>query len=105
MARDEDVICIDDDDEEVTSLAVGSGTTFDAILDSEDLPNRDVLACSMLEYDWGGHTKLFLLLLQEVDDGSGNYGRVGLAMIQQGRLSAKQAALLKAAPLQMLIIV
>lgn len=104
MSVDENVICIDDE-EEVASVIFAEALVLDAILDSENVVKEDVFACTMLEYDFGGHGLLFLLLLQQTDDDSEQYERVGLAMIQRGKLSVEHAATLKAGPLQTVTIV
>ncbi|KAK5679691.1 hypothetical protein LTS10_007639 [Elasticomyces elasticus] len=98
IAEADNVIAIDCDEEEVTTLVLDDGIILEATLDDDESNAKEVLACIMLEDSWAEHGVLFALLLQRVDDGSCNFRRVGLATKQQQQLSAAQLLALKTMP-------
>ncbi|KAK3648353.1 hypothetical protein LTR56_007470 [Elasticomyces elasticus] len=105
IAEADNVIAIDCDEEEFTTLVLDDGIILEATLDVDESNAEEVLACLMLEDRWAEHGVLFALLLQKVDDDSGNVRRVGLATKQQQQLSAAQLLALKTMPSRTVTVV
>ncbi|KAK5717546.1 hypothetical protein LTR17_015989 [Elasticomyces elasticus] len=105
IAEADNVIAIDCDEEEFTTLVLDDGIILEATLDDDESNAEEVLACIMLEDSWAEHGVLFALLLQKVDDDSGSFRRVGLATKQQQQLSAAQLLALKTMPSKTVTVV
>ncbi|KAK4901724.1 hypothetical protein LTR27_001496 [Elasticomyces elasticus] len=101
----DNVIAIDCDEEEFTTLVLDDGIILEATLDDDVNDTKEVLACILLEDSWAEHGVLFALLLQKVDDGSGTFRRFGLATKQQQHLSAAQLLVLKTMPSRTVTVV
>ncbi|KAK4958296.1 hypothetical protein LTR10_004722 [Elasticomyces elasticus] len=101
----DNVIAIDRDEEEFTTLVLDDGIILEATLDDDESNTKEVLACIMLEDSWAEHGVLFALLLQKVEDSSGNFRRVGLATKQQQHLSSIQLLALKTMPSRIMTVV
>ncbi|KAK5700411.1 hypothetical protein LTR17_022944 [Elasticomyces elasticus] len=101
----DNVIAIDCDEEEFTTLVLDDGIILEATLDDDESNATEVLAYILLEDSWAEHGVLFALLLQKVDDNSGNFRRIGLATKQQQQLSAAQLLALKTMALRTVTVV
>ncbi|KAK3636075.1 hypothetical protein LTR22_018922 [Elasticomyces elasticus] len=105
IAEADNVIAIDCDEEEFTTLVLDDGIILEATLDDDVNDTKEVLACILLEDSWAEHGVLYVLLLQKVEDDSDNFRRIGLATKQQQQLSAAQLLALKTMPSRTVTVV